>query len=280
MTTTAATGTAVPPQRQVLRDAVVVGVDGSGGGAGAVTWAARDAMVTGRPLHVVTVLEEPVHRADPAHREHLLGSVVDRLRADLPGLDVRYDAVEGATAQVLLDLSVGQAMLVVGNRARGVVGHPLAGSTSLAVAARSRVPVVIVPDHWRLDEGAPVAVGVAPGLMHPAAVRFALVEAQRREVPLVLVHGWSRPGASPAGDTTAAEVGREIAEHRHGTGSVPVRTAHGTGDESRVLLAASEHAQLLVLGRGAARRLGCAPGSITRTVLGSSAVPVVVVPFA
>src|SRR6478736_6045246 len=85
---------------------IVVGTDGSRSACAAVTWAARVAA---------------------------------------PGVDVRCEAIEGGSTQVLLEQSADAAMLVVGARGHGGFIGLVLGSVSDQCARHAHIPVVVVP---------------------------------------------------------------------------------------------------------------------------------------
>ena len=86
-------------------------------------------------------------------------------------------------------------MLVVGRRTRAGLQRLLLGSTSIAVAGRAPVPVVVVPDSWvpARTASAPVVVGVTGDGDDKPALRFAFEHAAALRVPLVAVHAWEIP---------------------------------------------------------------------------------------
>lgn len=231
------------------RRAVVVGVDESEGSRAAVDHAAAWAAATGRPLTLLAVLDDlpvriPHHvpSAPPQDAFALIGEHTRRLRRAHPDLVIRRELELGGTVDRLLDRSVEQAMLVVGKRGLGAVGRWVLGSTSIGVAGRSRVPVLVVPAGWdaAAHEDGPVVVANAP--------KNVLAEAQ----------------------AVAARYG------------VPVRRvlpSDGPGPYASLLLSAARDARLLVLARyGGDVPLGFPAGSVDRAVLRRSDVPVLIVP--
>lgn len=258
---------------------VVVGVDGSPGDEAAISYAVHEALESARPLTLVGVCSEHgfdfpgVSDTSESKEWSALRRVSDHLATEHPNLDLRCDLRAGDPVELLLNRSVGQAMLVVGRRGLTPLGRLLLGSTSTGVAGRSRVPVVVVPHGWAPDlhRSAPVVVGVDLKHDNRAALGFAFAAAQRRAVPLVVISA------------------HDLEAHRSVDGSlqpfreaspdvrVSVRQIADTPPRSALLQAAAP-AQLLVLGRHDSGRFGFPLGSVARSVLPAATVPVTVVP--
>jgi nucleotide-binding universal stress UspA family protein len=281
---------------------MVVAVDGSDRNRSAVAWAAQEAAAHGCALVLVTALQDhvvssPHFSAHARDREVLamlagargeLASVVDEASVDTR-------AVAGAPVEVLLDQARHARLVVVGKRGLGGFGRVLVGSTSIALAGRSPVPVAIVPDGWDPGprQGRPVVLGVDPLRVDAEAADVAFRRARRLAVPLVAVHGWE---VAPAFSwDVEAIAGHETEEHLAADRAfddflarwtarfpgVPVRPWRLHQHPATAVLEASEEAQLVVLGRHAAGIFGgFAFGSVTRAVLHYAEVPVLVVPAA
>lgn len=139
----------VSPVRQIL-----VGVDGSDGGAAALRWAAREAKMHGARLEVAVawswttmppeaVIDTPIGVNIELAARELLSRTVGAL--DLRDLEVSLTVREGPSTEVLLDLSQSADLLVVGTRGLGRAKEMFLGSTSHVVAHQSKVPVAIIP---------------------------------------------------------------------------------------------------------------------------------------
>lgn len=239
MTTTHEQSTTDPWAR--AHRSVVVGVDGSAGSASARRWAEREAAAIGAVVRPVTV-------------DH--GRPEDGLIGELS--DAR--------------------LLVVGKRGRGFVPRLLVGSTAVAVAGRSPVPVVVVPTDWHAEEqaGQPIVVGLDPDHAHHRLMHLVFRQAERLGVPVVLVHGTEGHDAPDVGERFDEEVDR----WRGRFPDVEVRALLTEQHPTMALLAEAElGAQLLALGRRRMHRFeGFGFGSVTRAVLHYAEVPVLVVP--
>lgn len=298
-TTTADPKTATIDWRDPAR-AVVVGVDGSERNRAAVAWAVHEAVGTGRPLTLVAVLDDrtlPVPRPSTGVDEERDWQVLDRIAADVtanhPDLKVRAEVDCGGAVSCLLDRSVEQGLLVVGKRGLGTFGRLTVGSTSIAVAGRSRVPVVIVPDEWRQADHAwaAVLVGVQPGVDEETTLRYGFTQAQRKGVGVHVTCAldpqprlvWD-PSLGGAAYHHLQEDGVQVLEaavkpFRAEFPGVPVHLEVVRGNPSSTVLDEAERAQLIVLGRHRDSRMSGFPlGSVTRGVLHYAEVPVAVVP--
>jgi len=279
---------------------VSVGVDGSWRNRAAIDWALRQADATGRPLDLVGVL--PVK--EDTHGTHVHDDIEDRDWASLdevasrlgqlrPTVAIRRVLSSGGAVPCLLSRSSESALLVVGKRGAGTFSRLLVGSTSAGVAARSLVPVAIVPDHWRQEEhdGQPVLLGLDPYDVPRDAVRWAFAQARQRGVGLVAVHAFSLPalaawdmgGVAPynygeLSDESQEALTKVIAEYATDYPDVMVRTELKNGHPADVLLREARSAQLLVLGRHTGHFAGFPLGSVARGLLHYTERPVVLVP--
>jgi len=135
-----------------------------------------------------------------------------------------------------------------------------------------------------------VVVGVSPTSGSPAALRWAADEAKRRDTDLVALSAWrpARPPIAPAGrppgvsydaDEAVGEARDLLAEQvRHALGDgVQVFTEIVHGSTFRVLLQASETAELIVL--DAPSRLDLLEGpTLARRLIYAAECPVVIMP--
>jgi len=137
---------------------IVVGVDGSGGAARALEFAATEAELRRTQLRVVCAWRVPV----PAYAGSMIApaiqtegfatamrdaaeSQVDDAVREHAGLDLELALREGSPTSVLLDEATRAELLVVGSRGRGGFAGLLLGSVSQQVAVHAACPVVVVP---------------------------------------------------------------------------------------------------------------------------------------
>jgi nucleotide-binding universal stress UspA family protein len=270
-------------------------VDGSEGSRSALAWAAAEAARAGADLRLVAIADEhplsprfPV-RLNRPHAAEVLDALVRSVPDTVPPEQVSAEVHTGDTTTTLLEHLDHGRMLVVGKRGVGVIPRMLVGSTSLAVAGRSPVPVAVVPTGWRPEDhvSEPVVLGVDPARTGRQLLHLAFRRAERLAVPLVAVHGWEAPSALWA-DTAVDEWERESHEQFHEVlapwrtrfPEVELRTVVSSHHPAiAVLTEAEKGAQLVLLGRHASSRFtGFVFGSVTRAVLHYSEVPVLVVP--
>ena len=287
-------------------DVVVVGTDGSDQSCSAVEWAAREAMLRGAALRIVSVPTLPsrmawreVPQGTPdtvadtivKSYEHALAAAADRAAEVEPGLAVDTALRSGRPASALVDAAAGASLLVVGSRGGGGFAALLLGSVSRHVATRADCPVVVVREKT-VAVHRQVVVGVRD-LDQPAAIGFAFAEASLRKVRLRVVHAWQlflpemrltgteRPGAA------TEEVTAEVAEwltallsfwrEKYPEVDVVEEVVHAS--PARVMAASSANADLIVLGRnssGDSSHAGADP--VIHAVLNHADAPVAIVP--
>ncbi len=139
---------------------IVVGIDGSHNSTKALEWAMTEAAVRKAPLTVLTVHsvmasywsgqpvtlpgdEDEVNKIRKS-AESAVADVAAKLGADQPE-SVTVSAVNGFTAQALIDAARDSDLLVVGTRGGGGFGSLLMGSVSSQVVHHASCPVVVVP---------------------------------------------------------------------------------------------------------------------------------------
>lgn len=132
---------------------VVVGVDGSASSLDALDWAADYAASTGAPIQLIAAwswpnsygwaVPLPEGYSPSADAERVLSECRARVLGHHPGLSLTTAALEGHPAQVLVELSSGAALLVVGSRGHGQFAGMVIGSVSEHCAAHARCPVLI-----------------------------------------------------------------------------------------------------------------------------------------
>lgn len=288
-------------ERDLSREPVVVAVDGSERNRSALAWAAQEAADTDSPLVLLTavgghVVPRPADREGNGHVQRA-SAMLDEVRARIaPVVDrdaVTTRAVPGAPVAALLEAAERAGLVVVGKRGLGGFSRVIVGSTSIALAGRSPVPVAVVPGSWdvhvRTDR--PVVLGVDPFRTDREPTELAFHRAARLRVPLVAVHGWEAPAVHSwdadmvAGALSAHEQESErlfdalLATWSARHPEVLVRPMRRHRHPANALLEAAEGAQVVVLGRHEPGLLGgFALGSVARAVLHYAETPVIVVP--
>ena len=128
---------------------IAVGFDGSSSATSALRWA----LALAAPLRARVVVVHAaglLSRLEPLDAHQGLEDAVRRVGAEFEGeLEfIRYEVDEGDACSVLLRAAhdpIAADLVVVGSRGHGVHEGLMLGSTSLQLAERSSIPVVIVP---------------------------------------------------------------------------------------------------------------------------------------
>jgi nucleotide-binding universal stress UspA family protein len=146
---------------------IMVGVDESSTGAGAVDFAFAEAALRGVDLvalHAWTTWNAPMptpqDEAAPyanapealaARKERLLSEALAGHQETYPGVNVKREVVHGGTREALIEASRTAQLLVVGARGRGGFAGLLLGSVSQAMLHHAHCPVAVVrsPDNSR-----------------------------------------------------------------------------------------------------------------------------------
>lgn len=280
-----------------MTEPIVVGIDGSDESDRALRWAAAEAVLRGRPLHIVHALESWPYKAPlfmPAETtermtragRRLLRAARERVQERRPRLEVTTALVEEEPPQALHDQSDKAFELVVGSRGRGGFASMLLGSTSLRMATRSAVPVVIVRGDAS-DRGEIVA-GVDLLRDAGAVLDYAFDAAALRGARLRVVHAWQTLGTLiEAGYAVDAEQIERDLRAQVAEACEPLRAKYPRVDvvdeivlehPVTALSHASRNARLLVV--GAHQRRWNAPqlGSVGHGVIHHARCPVAVVP--
>jgi nucleotide-binding universal stress UspA family protein len=270
---------------------VVVGTNGSPSSMLAVRYAADQAARRGAVLRVVTAILLP-GQADPCAHAGVTLRQASGLAADfLPPERITTAAVLGMAAPVLLEEAAVADLVVVGNRGFGGVRGAVLGSVGVELAADAACPVVVVRGPAESHPGAPVVVGVA-GEPCGAALAAAVHMAELLGVPLHVVHAWHVPllpaaahrptstaQSSYAGPDEAALLDALLAPLLADHPDVSVVMRARSGDPTKLLVEASENAQLVVLtGHGRGEVAGLLLGSTTQDLIHQARCPVMIVP--
>lgn len=282
------------------RGAVVVGLGTMLHGAAELDWAAREAQLRGRELHVIHAFD-PVaairpwdHAIDPAvvadvrHvAERRIQDAVVHVRRLWPELLVWGTVVDGVAQDVLCEASVGAEVTVLGSRRLTSVNPRVPGSVTTAVTAGASGPVVVVgspPD--ATTEIADVVVGVDGSEQTDSVLSFAFDYASRHHRGLHAIFCWSPDGlaimhwgAEPHTPGNAARwLAEAVAGWRDKYPDVVVRRGVVRAFPVAGLLAASAGQELLVVGSGPKHtRLRALLGSVSQSVLHQAACSVAVI---
>jgi nucleotide-binding universal stress UspA family protein len=287
-----------------MAHSVTVGVDDGPCSGAAVDWAADEARFRGTRLHLVHAwLEQPYDtpegRGNAFYRqagEELLRGLVERASNRHPSLEVTSQLMDAGPLDALTSASTTAGLLVLGTRGAGGFPGLLTGSTSLRMAATAACPVVVVPAAAGEADDAGTRRGVAVGVHGrgpcEGLLAFAFETAQRRGLPLRIVHAWRYPLVLEPGHANppvyeqghvAGEEARLVAEilagWRQKYPDVPVEEDIVRSAPAKHLVAVSATQHLVVVGRhrtteGPLRRLG----SVSQAVLHHAECPVAVVP--
>jgi nucleotide-binding universal stress UspA family protein len=281
---------------------IVAASDGSEESLRAVDWAAREAVLRGAPLRIVSAPGLlPRMAASQGHSEyetvsdvirdesdHALTAATARAAKVAPDLLIDADHLSGGPAEAVTEAGSGALMLVVGSRGVGAFAALILGSVSRYAATHASSPVVVV----REEIGAAhrqVGVGIGGLEGNTAALTFAFEEAALRKASLVAIHAWQTPQgdisragialAAPGRNALEAEATRQLDalldEWREKYPDVPVSHDVVHGHPGRILSGLSARADLVVLGRHPAHH---GPGAVIHAVLNHAHGPIVTVP--
>ncbi|AJE83625.1 stress-inducible protein [Streptomyces albus] len=281
---------------------VAAGIDGSAESTAAAQWAAREAAVREVPLLLVHVEEWPYTPELPlpyadaaaAEGEKLLHDESEHARKSHPGLEVLTRHVRGGAAEKLTAAAQEAELTALGSRGFGRALGYLLGSVSLTVVGAARQPVVLVralEEQPRSQEGA-LLVGV--DLQHPSEglLAFAFAQADRRGLPLRVLHAWTLPVSYGQAAIVDPGIGTELTHQLHHELSArlkPWRERYaGVECEARVVLGSAAYqmteessgAELVMVGRRPRRApFGPRVGHVVQALVHHSPAPVAVVPL-
>ena len=278
---------------------VVAAVDGSPTSYQAAAWAAGEAALHRRALHILTAAlptrpgraltatEADLERSR-VHAERVVGEAARVARdAGAGGLAITTEVSFEAVVPLLIERSVTAGTLVVGSHGSGGLHPGLLGSVATAVTSHARCPVAVIHGITAADPvsaARPVLVGVDGTANSAPAVELAFEEASRRRVDLVALHAFSDiDGPLTLGREMTIEAAEaELSEALAGCGErypdVAVRTIVVANRAVRSLLRESMTAQLLVVGsHGRGGFPGMLLGSTSAALLRAVQVPMIVV---
>lgn len=253
-------GEAVPESK-----AIVVGYDGSAQAAQAVRWAAEQAALRNRPLHLVHCSLWPLPTHDLGPVPGVADSGLERsaqvtveeglahAKHAAPGVEVRTSVLYGWPSVHLPKISAGEEMLVVGSRGIGGFVGLLVGSVSLEMAATATCPVAVIRSDEHPDGPVVVALDSSGST---AALEDACTVAAVTGANLIIVHVVHAPAgyrllrdpvdAYPAAEAlldSAVSTARDLAP-----GTTVERRLLTDTSIPRAILNASRGARLTVVG--------------------------------
>ncbi|MEV5973154.1 universal stress protein [Streptomyces sp. NPDC051921] len=278
---------------------VVVGVDGSPSGRTAVLWAAAEAALRGRSLHLVHAADTD-RRALFAHAEtiqavreagrDLLIETASTVQERFPDLAVTRELSRQEPVVGLRAAAGHRGTIVVGNRGLGGFSSLMLGSVGLGVAARAEVPVVVVRGDSDRPESGSVTAAVH-GASDVGWLLAAAAEADARKALLRLVSVWNvltHVGSVATMLDDLDEIARQrvheikaladrVRDFYPGL-NVSHHVETGTSTPG-ILVEATAHTDLLVMGREH-RVLGAGPslGRVAHVLLHHAHCPVEIVP--
>ncbi len=284
---------------------IVASTDGSEESLRAVEWAAREAVLRGAPLRIVSaaaLLPRMISRAGPGEldtvtdviskdRDRALATAAERAANMAPSLLIDTDRLTGAPAEAVTESGSGALMLVVGSRGIGAFTAMVLGSVSRYAASHAPCPVVVVRDETAATRRQ-VVIGIGDPDHCADPLTFAFEEASLRNASLMAIHAWHAPqiDISRAGEpftargshAAEAEAARQLEgllnDWRDKYPDVPVSQDVVHGHPGRALVGLSARADLVVIGRHAEHPGLQGPGSVRHAVLNHAHGPIAVVP--
>ncbi|GAB3258352.1 universal stress protein [Nocardioides dilutus] len=214
--------------------------------------------------------------------ESVLAQARDRLvrllGEDAEAIPVTTELSHSAVIQALVAAGAHAHVLVLQHRGMGPDGGVRMLSVTLGVAARTRAPVLAVPDNWHPEPSSGtrvVTVGVIDPTVSTGVVRAAVREAAAIGARLRLVHATGREESDANGLARGLKAGflQTCRERPH----VPVEVVVASERPEVALVEQSRDSSLLVVGRRHAR-MPMTPrlGHVVRAVLRRSTCPVLV----
>ncbi|MEV8181005.1 universal stress protein [Specibacter sp. NPDC078692] len=273
---------------------IVVGFDGSPASSAAVDWAVLRAQRLACDVNLVWCMPDAWGPGTPrlareAHETAVgaLDAERARISSSLPPTAVHATVKQGEVAELLDELSVGAAMVVVGRDKPGGAHGEGFGAVVLPLVIRSACTVAVIPRTTKPGSG--VVVGVDGGPESERALRVAAGEAAALRQPLTIVHSTAGARAAARGkgkDRSGVDLSSEsdrilVAAATAVDASYPHLAVDRVLDTRKAaaeaLAAAAEGAALLVVGsRGREAVKHMNPGAIGSLVLARIDCPMVV----
>lgn len=238
---------------------VVVGVDGSLEAAEAAQYAALAADARGVDLLLVHGFSPPAGPGSTGQhgRAAALGAaqrVADDTLTQVrvpPGLHVHSHVEAGTPGALLLRLSEGAALVVLGQHVFDVSDQLVAGSVAGPLASTAPCPVVVVPRGWSRVARRSRTVAVALDGAGSAApvLAFAFNEAARSQSPVVALHGVVPHESAATAAASVRDLEEILAGSRQSYPDLAVSVRMMTGEVAAAVLDASARVRLVVVGR-------------------------------
>lgn len=266
---------------------VVVGIDGSDTSTAAAIWAAGEAHARGARLVLLYSFELyaygskdaalpgsiPYEEAQIAAAE-LVDGVVKQIAHGRHGLAVEPRIMHESAGTALLEASSEALLTVVSSHGHSARTEELIGSFAIHTAEHGLGPVAVV--RGPAPGGGPIVVGTDGSAVSDNAIDYAFAAAHAHRVPLHVVH--CAHGSDE--DREVAELETALADRRAAHPDVEVVAVVEPGKPQHALLdysSARSAAQLIVGARGVSGFAGIVLGSVSRSLLAKSSIPVVVV---
>jgi nucleotide-binding universal stress UspA family protein len=279
-------------------DAILVGVgaDDPSGAEQAIRWAAHEAQLGGRPLHIVSVFDRKVSAARATPDDDIVGALrqeahrtmdaaVATVRREFADLTVAGHVVQGPTIETLGTLGAHAAMLVVGSRHRGALARTILGSVGAALAAHAPCPVVVMCGSGdAYDPPRELVVGVDADGTAETVLDFALGYASRtghpvRAMLVVPPHVFDTDEYRQPPPIALEWLEQTVSPYREKHPDVDLRTFVTVDHVVAALATESLAEHMLVVGRRADREHPAFhPASVSHRALHYAACPVAVVP--
>ena len=274
-----------------------VSLDGS---PSAIEYAAREALLAEAPLHIIHVLRMPavdayagVYGGVIEEADSTITEAVARART-LTGDRVRITAErvdDGALISHLVHRANHGRIVVLQHRRLSRARRMVTGSTVNAVAAKTTVPVVSVPEGWtRSEQSSTVTVGLQDGQEAAALLRAGFEEARLRHARLAAIHTWwldtdwepsslDQEYRSDRDASTRRELGPILDGIHMQYPDVKATLEVWNAPPADALLDAARDSELLILGRRHhLLPLGSHLGPVTRAILAHGDCPVYLTP--
>lgn len=288
-----------------LVGSIVVGVDDSEASRRALHWAADQAVLERRGITLVHAVDmvtpayTDIAAINPQEAREALraegAAVLDAAGADLaqrnPQLEQRQVFRFGDPRELLLELSHGAHMVVVGSRGRGALRHLLLGSVGVALVRHAECPVVVHRPGRPGQQHHGIVVGADASEEALTVLEFAYREASLRNLPLTVLHCFWDVQAS-YGDTRAVrgqptdleeerlQLGELMAGMSEKYPDVEVIPELARGLPQEALVNLGDRMNLIVVGTHHTGRLTqLLFGSVSLSVVEHATCPVAVVPL-